>query len=180
MVSCSYVHGGTLRPLHAQVSATDTAVDESLEDQGIRRVISALHAHTWPGLRMKALPESSNGTHASTGVSALPNGTSGASGAASAARAAATGGVTAEGSAHPESRQEEASSSGAHANGAFELSAEGAGADDFERLMGNVAAMRSSLQGLPDSERRARAADMAMQMLGALGLEEDSEEDKED
>ena len=158
-------------------------MDGSLEDQGIQRVISALHAHTWPGLQMKAHPHSSNGTHASANGVALPNGRAEASSAASAVHVAAAGDVTGvpEGSSHPESAQEEASSSGAaHANGAFELAGEGAGADEFERLMGSVSAMRSSLQGLPDSERRARAADMAMQMLGALGLEEDSEDDKED
>ena len=161
------------------MSATNAAVDESLEDQGIRRVVSALHAHTWPGLQMKAHPGSSNGTHASADGAALQNGRAEASSAAS---AAARDDVTEapEGSSHTESRQEEASGSGAHANGAFELSGEGAGADDFERLMGNVSAMRSSLQGLPDSLRRARAAGMAMQMLGVLGLEEDSEDDKED
>ena len=168
--------------LCAQVSATDAAMDETLEDQGVRRVISALHAHTWPGLQMKAPPESSNGVRASANGEVLPNGTAEASSAASAAHDAAIEGIAEGpvGSSLPRSRQQDAGSSGTHANGAFELSTDGAGTDDFERLMGNVSAMRSSLQGLPDSERRARAADMAMQMLGALGLEEDSEEDKED
>ena len=41
-----------------QISADNLELDEQLaardgEQQGVRRVISALHAHTWPGLQMK-------------------------------------------------------------------------------------------------------------------------------
>ena len=47
--------------------------------------------------------------------------------------------------------------------------------DSFDRLLGTVTAARRQLQVLPDDERRARAATLAMQMLEAFGLEEDDD-----
>ena len=57
---------------------------------------------------------------------------------------------------------------------------QGEGADgEFERLMGSLSTMRGQLSGLPDEERRAQAADLALQMMSAFGLEEEDTEDEE-
>jgi hypothetical protein len=57
---------------------------------------------------------------------------------------------------------------------------QGEGADgEFERLMGSLSSMRGQLAGLPDEERRTRAADLALQMMSAFGLEEEDSEDEE-
>ena len=186
-----------------QVCATDAAVDQSLEDQGVRRVIGALQAHTWPGLQMKgpanghaAVPAVSEDPGADPSVASAPA-TSWQPGRSDEDAAHAGTASTAERSM-PEARQQQeggvvqahaagdAAGSGSHVSQA-EPYANGHHDDDpgahaeeavFERLMGRVSAVRGHVAGLPDGERRARAADLALQMLSAFGLGEDSEDEE--
>jgi hypothetical protein len=45
-------------------------------------------------------------------------------------------------------------------------------------MLGRLSAARQQLQGLPDGLRRARAAELAMQMLNSFGLDhEESDEE---
>lgn len=55
---------------------------------------------------------------------------------------------------------------------------EGGGLEEFESMLRRLQQGRSQLQGLPDDERRARAASMAAEMIQVLGIhEEDSDSD---
>ncbi len=58
-------------------------------------------------------------------------------------------------------------------------SEEGGGLEEFESMMRQLRQGRDHLQGLPDEERRARAASMAAQMMQALGIQ-DEDSDSED
>ena len=49
--------------------------------------------------------------------------------------------------------------------------------DGFERMMRQLRQERTQLQGLPDVERRARAASMAAQMMQAFGIDDEDSED---
>ena len=49
--------------------------------------------------------------------------------------------------------------------------------DGFERMMRELRQERTQLQGLPDGERRARAASMAAQMMQAFGIDDEDSED---
>ena len=49
--------------------------------------------------------------------------------------------------------------------------------DGFERMMRQLRQERNHLQGLPDVERRARAASMAAQMMQAFGINDEDSED---
>ena len=49
--------------------------------------------------------------------------------------------------------------------------------DGFERMMRQLRQERTQLQGLPDGERRARAASMAAQMMQAFGIDDEDSED---
>ncbi len=59
---------------------------------------------------------------------------------------------------------------------ADELSEDG-GLEEFESTMRQLQQGRDRLQGLPDDERRARAASMAAQMMQALGINDDDTDD---
>ena len=48
--------------------------------------------------------------------------------------------------------------------------------DGFERMMRQLQQERTQLQGLPDVERRARAASMAAQMMQAFGIDDEDSE----
>ena len=55
---------------------------------------------------------------------------------------------------------------------------EDGGLEEFDSMLRRVQQGRSQLQGLPDDERRARAASMAAEMMQVLGIhEEDSDSD---
>ena len=55
---------------------------------------------------------------------------------------------------------------------------EDGGLEEFESMLRRLQQGRSHLQGLPDDERRARAASMAAEMIQVLGIhEEDSDSD---
>ena len=56
-------------------------------------------------------------------------------------------------------------------------SREDAKLDGFERMMRQLQQERGQLQGLPDVERRARAASMAAQMMQAFGIDDEDSED---
>lgn len=185
-----------------QVSAASTTVDQSLEDQGVRRVIGALHAHTWPGLRMK---ESGNGAPAGS------NGMANASDTVRLSNRVGTASSTAHGhhdvvhandpspasgsspavSQEPQDRQAAPASSGGTAaagteeqaqarqeNGVGGVTESGDDLEDIDRLLGSLSAMRRQLQALPDGERRARAEDMAMQMLATFGVDDDDSDEE--
>ena len=49
--------------------------------------------------------------------------------------------------------------------------------DGFERIMRQLRQERTQLQGLPDGERRARAASMAASMMQAFGIDDEDSED---
>ncbi len=183
-----------MHSLCMQVSAADAALDQSLEDQGVRRVISALHAHTWPGLQMKG---QANGHSAdSADAAAMPSTSGHAGGPPGHAAEQAAGSSAAEGSlpgAQPNGHAHAGNEPEATGSGMQQLPGGGAasrildgvaeqgeGADgEFERLMGSLSSMRGQLAGLPDEERRTRAADLALQMMSAFGLEEEDSEDEE-
>ena len=197
--------------IYLQVSAADEEADESLQldgdPQGVKRVLEALEAHTWPGLRLKANQNGSsisNGTHVSAAnASELPN--SGEHGPHSQA-----------GSNHrqywaDQAEVERAQSSMQEPAGTEpdELSARAAGETDlplgsgtngqngiaapagsqseqevelenFEAMLGRLSDARHQFQGIPDDERRARAAAFAMQMMESLGLDDDDDLDVDD
>jgi hypothetical protein len=51
--------------------------------------------------------------------------------------------------------------------------------DNFERLLGGMAAERARIRGLPDADRRAAAARMAERLLAAVGLDDDDASDSD-
>ncbi|EIE24162.1 hypothetical protein COCSUDRAFT_65775 [Coccomyxa subellipsoidea C-169] len=153
------------------VSAADDAADHSLQldgdPQGLKRVLEALEAHTWPGLHLKAHRNGSSngnglGVHAAN-VSQLP----GATLVPSAGEAESTNGSSMNGQ-----------------NGIAKLagsqSEEDAELESFEVMLGRLSEARGQVQGIPDDERRARAATFAMQMLESLGLDDDDDSDDGD
>ena len=189
------------------MSAADEEADESLQldgdPQGVKRVLEALEAHTWPGLRMKANQNGSsisNGTHLSAAsASELPN----------------SGEYEPDSQAESNHRQywadqaedERAQSSMQEPAGTEpdELSTRAAGETDlplgssmngqngiaapagsqseqevelenFEAMLGRLSDARHQFQGIPDNERRARAAAFAMQMMESLGLDDDDDD----
>ena len=50
---------------------------------------------------------------------------------------------------------------------------------DLERLIGEVSQLRGVAGSLPDEVRREKAAAMAMRLLGALDLDDDSEPEED-
>ncbi|KAK9906426.1 hypothetical protein WJX75_001640 [Coccomyxa subellipsoidea] len=150
---------------YIEVSAADEEADESLQldgdPQGVKRVLEALEAHTWPGLRLKANQNGSsisNGTHVSAAnASELPN-----SGETDLPLGSGTNGQN--GIAAPAGSQSEQE---------VEL-------ENFEAMLGRLSDARHQFQGIPDDERRARAAAFAMQMMESLGLDDDDDLDVDD
>ncbi|BDA46154.1 probable alpha- and gamma-adaptin-binding protein p34 [Coccomyxa sp. Obi] len=205
---------------YIEVSAADEAADQSLlldgDPQGVKRVLEALEAHTWPGLQLKATQDgaSSNGgphVHAARGEDPSTSGEGSSVAAENStyrqywARAGEddrTLGSDQEPGEPLRAQQEEPldrpalsaspeEMNGAHGNqnGHNGVAEPGDGAsedededelDNFERMLGRMSAVRQQLQGIPDDERRARAAAMAMQMMHSLGLDDDDHNDTSD
>ncbi len=205
---------------NVQVSAADEAADQSLlldgDPQGVKRVLEALEAHTWPGLQLKPTHDgaSSNGgphVHAARGEDPSTSGEGSSIAAADSthrqywARAREedrTLGSDQEPGAPSSGQQQDEpfdrpalsaspeEMNGAHGNqnghnGVTEAASEDEDEDedeldDFERMLGRMSAVRQQLQGIPDDERRARAAAMAMQMMHSLELNDDEHIDNSD
>ncbi len=166
-----------------EVSATDHEHDRELgqgeDQQGVARVVAALHAHTWPGLQLKPVapaqapssdtmhdgangarsPMAADGAHESSprgGESSVVNGTRQHDGAELAAEPQEGGG-----------------------SGGEEETVEERAFEQFEAMLSSLAGSRDHLKHLPDEDRRTLAADFAMKMLGAFGIEDDTESDEE-
>lgn len=185
---------------HVQVSAADEAADQALlldgDPQGVKRVLEALEAHTWPGLQLKV--SSSNGVpadHASEPSIASEIETPGSSYRQywpSHVEGMHENGSTQNSSRNLRTAQEEPGDgapgvpSGGE-NGAPNGTGNGvngfqdgeSGEDDelsrFEQMLGRLSEVRQQLQRIPDDERRARAAALAMQMMDSLGLDDDDD-----
>lgn len=206
-----------------QVSAADEAADQSLlldgDPQGVKRVVDALEAHTWPGLQLKATHDgasSNGGPHDHAAHRGEDPSTSGERNSIAAANSThrqywaragdddRTLGSNQEPGAPLREQQDEPCDrpalsaspeglNGAHGNqnGHNGVAEPGDDAsededededevDNFERMLGRMSAVRQQLQGIPDDERRARAAAIAMQMMHSLGLDDDDHSDASD
>ena len=204
-----------------QVCAADEAVDQSLlldgDPQGVKRVVDALEAHTWPGLQLKAThngASSNGGPHVAEPRGEDPS-TSGEESSIAAAnnshrqywaRAGEDDGTLGSGQEPGAPSREEQDEpfdrpalsaspeemvAHGNQNGHSGVAEPGDSAsedqdededelDNFERMLGRMSAVRQQLQGIPDNERRTRAAAMAMQMMHSLGLDDDKHDDTSD
>ncbi len=200
--------------MHLQVSAADDAADQVLQldgdPQGLKRMLEALEAHTWPGLHLKCNGSSNGnglGVHAAN-VSQLPGseGPGPTSDPENSHRQYWTNHAEEE---HQQSSMQEPhsgpalddlgaratlvpsageaeSTNGSSMNGqnitnlAGSQSEEDAELANFEVMLSRLSEARGQVQGIPDDERRARAATFAMQMLESLGLDDDDDSDDGD
>lgn len=158
----------------AQVCCTDAELDASLEwegdAQGVRRLVQALEAHTWPGLVMKP-----RGGQVDAVAAGVGNG----------GDAAGTVGAEAEEESAPEHVEDRAaqaeSALASLMGGMFSDEAlladgedeEGLGMRELEAMMAKVAQQRERAAGLSDEERREQAARLAAEMMRVMGLEEE-------
>ena len=168
----------TLRSL--QVASADPTVDARLEldgeRQGVRRVLSALSAHVWPGLVMKDRPA------AAAAVEPVSFDREGSE-PAEVGEALQPGHADQHSAVAEPAEEEPATSMSGHVNGAQEpipekeLEQE---MDRFECLLSEYSSVRHRLQGLPDSERRSAAEALTLRLMSHIGLDaEDSSSDSD-
>jgi hypothetical protein len=166
-----------------EVSATDHEHDRELgegeDQQGVSRVVAALHAHTWPGLQRKpmaaAQAPSSDTTHDGANGARSPNAADGAhEDLPHSGEPSAVNGTLQHDGGEPTAEPQEGGDIGRE-----EESVEERAFEQFEAMLSSLAGSRDHLKDLPDDDRRTLAADFAMKMLGAFGVEDDTESDEE-
>mmetsp|Transcript_6411 Transcript_6411/g.15429 ORF Transcript_6411/g.15429 Transcript_6411/m.15429 type:complete len:214 (+) Transcript_6411:612-1253(+) len=161
-----------------QVSCLDSEADRALGDdmgEGVARVVEALEAHIWPGMRRKGRLSSD-----SAPASSRASGDGGCD--AEPTRGAGEGtGPRQERGAEPalrptleEEEEEEPAARLVDTGGDSESDGE---LGELGKLMFSLAEHRQRLAGLSDEERRARAADLALQMLKVMEADSESGED---
>ena len=154
----------------------DARLELDGERQGVRRVLSALSAHMWPGLVMKERPG------AAAAVEPVSFDREGSESAA--IGEALQPGHADQHSAVAEPVEEEpATSLSSHANGVEEAIPEKEleqEMDRFESLLSEYSSVRHRLQGLPDSERRSAAEALTLRLMSHIGLDaQDSSSDSD-
>lgn len=154
---------------YVEVSATNEHVDKRLaesEDQhGMARVVAALHAHTWPGLVRREPPQCPRPSASANCRQSKSTGTS----LPVAAPDCTGGGAAADDTALDLRDMNEG------LDGLDEKAV-----DQTDRLFAEMSGMRERLQDLPDAERRTAAAEFALRLLGALEMDDDSEQHSSD
>ena len=152
------------------------------EPQGVQRILAALQAHTWPGLRMKqsekAVTGQRNPDAEQSGL--LYSGAEDArkeSGTARGDESAASG---------PQPLAARDSLAGVYTVPNEEPGTEGRSEEELERdmnqfesMMSEVATARSQLQSLSDHDRRRAAEDLTLKLVSRFGLEECSDSESE-
>lgn len=198
-------HGFEYVEAAAGAPVLDAALSLDGDRQGVARVREALEAHMWPGLELKQQLGAGKGPGAPAAAAADDTRDQGAEagqaagaagpperGAAAAASAAAPDSAAAPSAASAASTEEgtKQRAAGGSPGGAErdEAGVRGAsdpredadleaGVESFERLMQQLQGARERLAKLPDSERRAQAAALALKFASMLGGSEDEEDE---
>jgi len=165
---------------YIEVCCTDPEVDSQLqldgEPHGISRVTEALHAHMWPGL-VRVPP-----TQALQPRQLVADSTSTAPSLPESQAEGAQGNGNGNGQHYPGDSngagapcsQQPAGVAGVAEAGSGQRSDPERQADQYGKLMDEMAAARGQLGGLEDDARRARAAELAMRFAQMLGMDTDS------
>lgn len=181
---------GTVRDFTvSQVSCTSSEVDESLacSGEGVARAVEALQSHMWTGMRMKALtgPGAEPRTEVAEAASPESTAPSHDPGAVASNNSESKIGPGKEGQeiatvSCPDDDKCKPPDSApfdldvALAFDELDVDDELAG---IEMLMAAVAEHKGKLSALPDDVRRARASELALKLMSALGMSDDEEDD---
>lgn len=142
---------------YVEVSATNEHVDNELaqseDQQGMARVVAALHAHTWPGLIRRDPPQLSRPLANSNNRQGNASDRSG------------------------DAASEEPVLAVRDDEGLDAVDEKAV--DRTDQLFAEMSGMRERLQDLPDAERRSAAAEFALRLLSVLETD-DSHEDSSD
>lgn len=136
------------------------------DSEGLDRLVEALQAHMWPGLKLK--PRDGSSVLISEQSEAQQNG-------------------ALEDRSLEDASSGRANPAGEHINNHLEAAAHSSSllddddqAENLDLLFAELAGARDRLQHLNDADRREAAASLVMRLMGAMGLEDDEGHESED